>query len=103
MVWFIVGFFVWPIFLFRWMIRRQTRLLVEGTPVTGLVTQVVRMKRTSVVYQFHLPTGETMYGRSTVNQDATPEPGGQVCVLYNSDNPRRNAAYPLPMVRLAEE
>jgi len=94
--------FIFPAFLFRWMIRGETRLLAEGSPAAGVVTQVTRRKKLIVYYHFQLPTGEEMHGKSSVGGGLVPKTGEQVCVLYNPDNPRRNAVYPLETVRLGE-
>jgi hypothetical protein len=100
MVWSMVAPIVLPLFLFGWMIRRQSRLLAEGTPAAGVANQVLRMRGTVVVYQFQLLSGETMWGRSSVRRECAPEQGGLVCVLYDPENPGRNAMYPLALVRL---
>jgi len=96
-------FFALPLFMFQWMIRRETRLLAEGTPVAGVVTQVYRRKKLIVCYDFKLPTGEAMRGKSAMGRvGAAPQPGEQVCILYNPDHPRRNAVYPLETVKLGD-
>ena len=100
----LAGFlFMLPAVMFRWMIRREKRLLAEGSPVAGVVTRVARRKKLTVYYDFQLPTGEEMHGRSSVGAGFAPQTGERVCVLYDPDHPRRNAIYPLETVRLGEE
>jgi hypothetical protein len=82
-------------------VQRQTRLLAEGQPALGVI---VRHKRadhgqTALYYEFRQLSGAVAQGRS-VKKTAIPI-GEQVCIIYNPDNPKRNAMYPLPLVRLA--
>jgi len=94
--------FLFPALVFRWMIRREKRLLAEGSPARGVVTQVTRRKKLIVYYDFKLPTGEEMHGKSSVGAGFGAQSGEQVCILYDPDNPRRNAVYPLETVKLGE-
>jgi hypothetical protein len=41
-----------------------------------------------------------MKGRSQIGRRSAVQPGAQACVLYLPDNPRRNALYPLELVKL---
>jgi hypothetical protein len=89
----VLGFILWLV------ISRQMRLLAEGRPVPGRVTAVGRGRHGTVVrYEFQTLNGATMKGRSETRK--LPLDGAPVCVLYDPENPRRNALYPLPLVRL---
>jgi hypothetical protein len=86
--------------IFALVIRRQTRLLTEGRPAQGIVTSLKRMdKAMQVSYEFRLLSGATAKGKSTAGR-RPPAVGSAVCVLYDPENPRRNALYPLQLVRL---
>jgi hypothetical protein len=98
--WLVSGFFVWPPFLFWWMIRRQTGLLAEGRPAPATVTQIRRAKQVIAYYEFRLLDGAVVKGRSQVSRRNIPQPGQQATVLYLPDNPKRNALYPLELVKL---
>ena len=92
--------FVWPPIMFWLMIRTQWRLLADGVPVSAVVTRIKRSKKTNVQYEFKIPAGEAVKGRSPVSHRNAPEVGAQVCVLYHPDNPRKNSIYPMEMVKL---
>jgi hypothetical protein len=79
-------------------ISRQTRLLAEGRPAPARVTGIRKSKGIVVLYEFQLLDGTTAKGRSDVRK--VPAEGAVLCVLYLPDNPRRNALYPLSLVRL---
>jgi hypothetical protein len=65
-----------------------------------VVTGVKRAdKAVFVLYEFQLLSGTVMKGRSNGGR-RTPGVGSPVCVLYDRDNPRRNAVYPLCLVKL---
>ena len=86
--------------IFAVMIRKQSSLLSEGRPAPGVVTGVKRAdKAVFVLYEFQLLSGAVMKGRSNGGR-RTPGVGSPVCVLYDRDNPRRNAVYPLCLVKL---
>jgi hypothetical protein len=98
--WLLVGVFSWPGFLFWGIVRRQQRLLLEGRPAPGVITRFLRTdKQVVAYYEFTLLSGQVMKGKSGVGRH-TPGVGSQICVLYNPENPRRNAIYPLQMVKL---
>lgn len=87
--------------LFFLLLRRQWQLLGEGRPAPGIVSKTRRTDKTVVVtYEFRLPNGSTHTGKSNVSSRNIPGQGSQVCVLYDADNPRRNALYPFCLVRL---
>ena len=95
--------FVWPPIMFWFIIRAQWRLLAEGVPVRAVVTRIRRSKKTNAYYEFKIPAGAAVKGKSPISSRNVPDVGGQVCVLYNPDNPRKNSIYPLEMVKLRME
>jgi hypothetical protein len=82
-------------------IQRQWRLLSEGRAAQGVVTKMRRTdKGTSVSYEFRLRNGAVQKGRSQASRRNAAAIGNQVCILYDPDNPRRNAVYPMCLVQL---
>ena len=81
------------------LLRKQMQLLTEGRPAPGIVTRHRRTKDGTIIrYEFALLNGATAKGRG---QTRRPPPiGSRICVLYDPENPRRNAPYPLYLVRL---
>jgi hypothetical protein len=80
-------------------LRIQMRLLTEGRPAPGIVTGLRRTKNGTVIrYEFKLLSGATAKGRG--QSRLPPAIGSPICVLYDPENPRRNAPYPLSLVRL---
>ena len=81
------------------LLRKQVRLLTEGRPAPGIVTGHRRTKNGTVIrYEFQLLNGATAKGRGQSRRP--PAIGSPVCVLYDPENPRRNAPYPLSLVKL---
>ena len=79
------------------LLRRQMRLLTEGYPAPGIVTGHRRTRNGTVIrYEFQLMNGATAKGRGQSRRP--PAIGSQICVLYDPENPRRNAPYPLCFV-----
>lgn len=80
-------------------IRRQRRLLARGRPAPALVTRQSRTQHGAMVYyEFPLLSGAIAKGRGGPSR--TPAGiGATICVLYDPENPRKNAPYPLPLVR----
>jgi hypothetical protein len=86
---------------FVWLIRRQWNLLAEGRPAPAIVTSVKRTDKAVLVrYEFPLLNGAIQKGKTNTSRKAIPGIGDVVCVLYDPDNPRRNALYPLQFVRM---
>ena len=80
-------------------LRIQMRLLTEGRPAPGIVTGLRRTKEGTVIrYEFQLLNGATAKGRGQSRRP--PAIGSPVCVLYDPENPRRSAPYPLSLVKL---
>ena len=83
-------------------IRRQRYLLVEGRPARGVITAHKKASHgaTFVYYEFQMLSGSTHKARSEPT-NKPPAIGSTVCVVYDSDNPNRQALYPMALVRLA--
>ena len=82
-------------------LRREKRLLAEGRAAAAVVTGYGRTKQGKLVkYEFRAPDGAKISGRSGPVK-TWPPLAATVCILYDPDNPRRNALYPLCLVRLA--
>jgi hypothetical protein len=80
-------------------LRRQARLLTEGRPAPGRVTAIKNADKVLVVhYEFRLLNGVVAKGKS--NASKAPAGDATLCVLYDPENPRRNALYPFSLVRL---
>jgi len=87
-------------------IRRSRWLLEEGRTAPALVTahKVTRDSHGArmgiqFTYRFVQLSGVAVEGRSGPGRHP-PEIGSTICVLYDPENPRRNAPYPLSLVRL---
>jgi len=88
-----------PAFLLPIPVRREARLLAEGRPAPGRVTGFKKIDQSiRVQYEFRLLNGTVAKGK--VNRSKPPVVGAPLCVLYEPENPRRNALYPLSLVRL---
>lgn len=82
-------------------ILSQRRLLAEGRPAPALVTRHTHTQHGKIIhYEFPLLSGAIAQGRSGPAKKP-PMPGSIICVLYDPENPRRNAPYPLPLVKPA--
>lgn len=84
-------------------VLRARRLLAAGRPARGVVTRCRASQGRSggyvVNYDFSLPDGSQCQGRK--HSDSPLAEGSVITVLYNPDNPRRSAGYPMMTVRLA--
>jgi len=90
-----------PAFLLPIPVRREARLLAEGRPAPGRVTGFKKTdKSIRVQYEFRLLNGALVKGK--VSRSKPPIEGATICVLYDPENPRRNAVYPLSLVRLED-
>ena len=86
-----------------WSLRRQKRLLEDGRAAPGVITKVRRVKGgLRVRYDFLLQGGMKEQG-SGMARRGRPEVGELVTVIYDPDEPKRNAPYPFDMVRPVEE
>jgi hypothetical protein len=85
-------------------VRRQRHLLEDGRPAPAVVARVRRLRsqhgtQNIVYYQFALPDGGVCKGRSNCH-DRSMLKDSVICILYDPDNPRRSAPYPLCTVKL---
>ena len=88
-------------------VRRQRHLLEDGRPAPAVVTRMRRWRtqhgaHNVVYYQFALPEGGVCKGRCNVEGKVLPK-DSVICILYDPDNPRRSAPYPLCSVKLAAD
>ena len=84
-----------PLFLLP--LRCQYLLLQEGKPAPGRITDIKKAESTMTVkFEFRLLNGAMARGKVHVEK-APKEP---LCVLYEPDNARRYALYPMSMVKL---
>jgi hypothetical protein len=84
-------------------VQRGRRLLARGRPAQGVVTQCKagsqgRSSGYFLYYDFRLPEGGQAQGKKFSGSQLAE--GSAVTVLYDSNNPRRNALYPMQTVRL---
>jgi len=80
-------------------IRREMALLSDGRPAPARVTKVRRVKNGHVVrYEFATLNGSVVKGRGEARK--APPVGSTISVIYDRDNPKRNAPYPLKLVRV---
>jgi len=88
-------------------IRRQKRLLSEGKPAPAVITKNRRVyyqhgaRQNITLYEFVLPDGSVRKGRGCASRQLGPS-GAGICVLYDPDNPRRSAPYPMKLVKVAD-
>jgi len=81
-------------------VRKQYLLLAEGRPAPGSIVELKAGDKGTLIvkYEFPLLSGAMAKGKTSLRK-APIEP---LCVLYDPDNPRRNALYPMSLVRLAK-
>jgi hypothetical protein len=85
------------------LLRRQVRLVTEGR---STLARVIKRQKVAhgehsdwrIQYEWTLLNGATHTGRSN-NHKNPPAEGALIPVLYERENPGRNAPYPLPFVR----
>lgn len=88
-------------------IRGQRQLLAEGRAAAAIVTshKTYRTqhggKQETFMYTFQVFSGATAEGKGGP-VSKPPAIGSVICVLYDAEQPSRNAPYPLPLVRPAE-
>ncbi|HUA58504.1 MAG TPA: DUF3592 domain-containing protein [Verrucomicrobiae bacterium] len=105
-IWLSIGFAGGLLFLagmFVWMVNGARHLLEDGRTAPGIITGNRRVSsehgaHNVIKYEFRTAGGSTYKGRA--NRAKMP-PGTIICVVYNPDNPRRNAPYPFQLVKVA--
>ena len=91
-----------PALLLLFMLRRQIQLLSDGRAAPGVVIGHRRVKGGQVLrYEFALMGGGVAKG-SGGHSRRPPAVGSTITVVYDRDNPKRNAPYPFDMVRIAQ-
>jgi hypothetical protein len=89
--------------LFWIVLQRQMGLLREGRAAPAVITGYGGSdKGKHMRYEFPLSNGSIAKGRSGASPKAPPI-GTIMCVLYDRDNPRLNARYPLEFVRVVRD
>lgn len=80
-------------------IRGQRHLLVEGRPAPAVVRDHKKGQHgITYHYEFPLLAGSNYSGKKGPEKKP-PAVGATICVLYDPDNPKDNAPYPLSLVR----
>ena len=86
-------------------LRRQRRLLEEGRPAIARVTSSRQRHGTHghthqhVEYEFTTLSGARRTGRFDAQRNV-PVPGSTILVLYDPDEPKRQAPYPIRLYRV---
>jgi len=99
-------FFVGPAFIVM-LVRRQWRLLAEGRATMGRVVAVKRSRNSEggtnyrAEYEVTLLSGAVR--RIWAAGDKRLAVGAVVPVVYDAENPKRLARYPMPLVRVVRE
>jgi hypothetical protein len=79
----------------------QRRLVEDGRPAPAVVTKLTKTQHGKVThYEFALLSGAVVKGKNGPSHHP-PAVDSTICVLYDPFNPRRNAPYPLSLVRPA--
>jgi hypothetical protein len=96
-----LAFFAW----IAWNeLRKQWMLLSEGRPAEARVVGSKKILHShgranhNVRYEFRLMSGAMSTGKYGT-QKSPPEAGTTIRIVYDPDNPKRNAPYPLSLVR----
>jgi Protein of unknown function (DUF3592) len=107
---FVIGLsMILPGAIILWSVRRQRTMLERGRAAIGRVTSTRRFRGHNrratfyVYYEFTTYSGAVSKGRGNANKQGEPVTGSEVVVLYDMDNPKRTALYPLQMVRVRQD
>jgi len=101
------AFLIWACFLALAVspIRKEKRLARFGVPAFGIVTNTTGGRRPkygyTIKYEFQLPDGSTVTGRT--QRDSWLYNRQNVSIVYDPKRPRRNAIYPLKLIRVEEK
>ncbi len=85
--------------LFYW-IGRQKRLLSEGRTAPGIVTHYTCGQHGSKWAHYEFAVGRAVSKGAAGVSKGSPKVGDTVCVVYEAENPRHNARYPMELVKL---
>jgi Protein of unknown function (DUF3592) len=85
-------------------IRKERRLLMEGRPAPAVVLKHFKHHSghgtlLTMTYEFPLLNGAIATGRSGTSRKPPPV-GSVICVVYDSDWPKRSKPYPMSLVRV---
>ena len=83
-------------------LRSERRLVVEGVPAVGEITQCAPGRRGGFSVSFDFRTQDGSITKGSGWSQSHREIGERVCVLYLPKNPRRNLSYPSLNYRVAE-
>ncbi len=86
--------------LLFFVIGRQKRLLSEGRPAPAAVTHYSRGQHGTQVAHYRFAAAKTIYKGKIGPVRKPPALGSTLCILYDPEKPRRNAAFPLELVKL---
>jgi hypothetical protein len=85
-------------------VRRQRRLLAEGKVAQGRIVSYRRVytgKTSNYRATYELRTASGSVYKAKVCSNRRPaEPGSRVTMLYNQDNPKQAAPYPMQFVKI---
>jgi hypothetical protein len=88
------------------LLRAHRQLLRDGRAAPAVITKRRKISTqhggsyVSIAYEFPLLSGATATGRSQASRNPLAV-GGVICVVYDSDRPRRSMPYPFKLVKLA--
>lgn len=83
-----------------WALKRQLGLLADGRPAAAVITGHKRGQHgTAVTYEFPLLGGGVGKGRGGESRKPLAV-GSVLTVIYDRERPKRNAIYPMSMVRV---
>ena len=86
-----------------WLVRRQRALLEDGRAAQARIVEVKRVRHNEhhgykVQYEFKALSGVTT--RVSLEASGSPQKAEWSTLLYDRENPKRCAVYPLPLVRV---
>ena len=88
------------------LLRQQRQLLRDGRAAPAIVVKRAKHQTqhggsvVTINYEFPLLSGATARGRTQMGRNA-PAVGAVLCIVYDTDRPRRSTPYPMKLVRLA--
>jgi uncharacterized protein DUF3592 len=86
-------------------LRRQAQLLAEGRAALATITSTEKRKGAEtttwrVRYEWRLLSGAIRTGRYDAQRKTPPASGTLIPIVYDRDEPKRHARYPLSLVRI---
>jgi hypothetical protein len=105
----VAGSMILPGGILFWTVQRQRSVLERGRAAIGRVTTTRnfhRQNRRATVYvyfEFTTYSGALRKGRGNATKQGAPAVGSEVVILYDMDNPKRTALYPLQLVRVRQD